>query len=818
MIRVAVLDMQPIEPAVGGGRVRLLGLYHDLGPGIETRYVGTFDWPGEGRRRLQLSASLTEIDVPLSAEHFAEDAKWRSLAGGVNVIDTAFPILGRLSPDYVAEARAAVREADVVIVSHPWIYPLVAEDIDRARQLLVYDAHNAESVLRWSLLGDRPFNREIAKNVVVTESTLARAADLVVVCSQRDADFFAETLGVKRSRMYMAPNGVFAQRVTPPDLASRAAARRTLGLSGTVAIFLGSHYSPNVEAVRFIAETLAPRFPDVTFAACGGVGGDAALQAMRPANVLLPGTLSEEEKVRYLHAADLAINPMFAGSGTNIKMFDFMAAGLPVLATATGARGIAERSRDGVTVAGRATFAHSLALLLDRSPELKAMGRANRAWVVADFAWERISPGLGSRIQAALSDRRTAPGEKASAEASASRKVASDDSAFAAIDRTRPIAIVSTWGAHCGISEYTSYLCASLEEQGVRVVIIGNDLADEGAATGSHLRVKSARVVRLWSWDNTRWVDSRADLEGIARTLRETNSQALNVQYHPGFYREPLLLQIVSIGLELGLPVSVTLHNSSHLSAATLESLARSRVLLLVHKRTEAERLARVYPDGVRHFAFGIVQHAHAMPVAASRRTSAGGPLIATFGFLRPHKGLLELLGALVILRGVFPGIRLLAKCALYPTDDSRSYHEEVQRFVASNGLEGCVELDSRFCDLGETVAALSQADVIVLPYAPSDEGASGSLATVMSACRPVVVAASPIFDEVVDDVYCTVNNQPEVLAAGIATVLSNPDLLVELAERTKARRDRAAWSRVSREFATTILQFERAPSVARTP
>ena len=35
-LRVAVVDMQPITPAVGGGRMRLLGLYHALGTGFET--------------------------------------------------------------------------------------------------------------------------------------------------------------------------------------------------------------------------------------------------------------------------------------------------------------------------------------------------------------------------------------------------------------------------------------------------------------------------------------------------------------------------------------------------------------------------------------------------------------------------------------------------------------------------------------------------------------------------------------------------------------------------------------------------------------
>src|SRR5262245_10872283 len=64
--RVTVLDMQPIEPAVGGGRRRLLGLYHNLGADTPTTYVGTYDWPGPGARDHQLTPTLREIDVPLS--------------------------------------------------------------------------------------------------------------------------------------------------------------------------------------------------------------------------------------------------------------------------------------------------------------------------------------------------------------------------------------------------------------------------------------------------------------------------------------------------------------------------------------------------------------------------------------------------------------------------------------------------------------------------------------------------------------------------------------------------------------------------------
>src|SRR5580692_3668573 len=143
-LKVAILDMQPIEPATGGGRLRLLGLYHALGPNFRTIYVGTYDWRGPGHRRQMLSSTLEEVLIPLSEAHFAEAEARSRATGGRVVIDSTFPELAYLSPDYVAGVRKAASEADVVIFSHPWIYQLVRDLLDRARQLVVYDAHNVE--------------------------------------------------------------------------------------------------------------------------------------------------------------------------------------------------------------------------------------------------------------------------------------------------------------------------------------------------------------------------------------------------------------------------------------------------------------------------------------------------------------------------------------------------------------------------------------------------------------------------------------------------------------------------------------------------
>ena len=120
-LAVTVLDMQPIAPALGGGRLRLLGLYYALGADLPATYVGTYDWPGEQPRRHHLSPTLEEIDVPLSDAHFRAADEWRARAGGKTIIDSAFPHLALHSPEYVAEARRRAADADIVVFSHPWI-------------------------------------------------------------------------------------------------------------------------------------------------------------------------------------------------------------------------------------------------------------------------------------------------------------------------------------------------------------------------------------------------------------------------------------------------------------------------------------------------------------------------------------------------------------------------------------------------------------------------------------------------------------------------------------------------------------------------
>lgn len=398
--RVSVLDMQPITPAVGGGRLRLLGLYHGLGQGIHCRYVGSYDWPGEARRQIQISDGLAEIDVPLSVEHHIAAQALSEKAAGKTVIDITFGRLGKLSPEYVATAVDAVRWADVVIFSHPWAYPLVRDALS-PNHLVIYDAHNVEGYLRAQLLENtNPLEAELLRHVVEDEYEVGSRADLIFVCSQEDLERFHRVYEFPYERLRVVPNGVMAFARVIPDSPERLEIRRSLSIleSDFVAIFIGSAYKPNVEAAQFIIDELSVALPDVLFVIAGGVSG--GLTSSR-SNVRLTGAIDDDERHRWLAAADIAVNPMFSGSGTNIKMFDYMAYGLSTVATEIGARGINTGAREAILVTGYPTPSVVAGIQRLRDPSVReSIGAEARACIEDSYAWERISATTGHIITA----------------------------------------------------------------------------------------------------------------------------------------------------------------------------------------------------------------------------------------------------------------------------------------------------------------------------------------------------------------------------------------------------------------------------------
>lgn len=771
-LKVVVIDMQPITPAVGGGRQRLLGLYHGLGEGIDCTYVGSYDWPGEALRDLQLTPGLREIVVPLSAAHHAAAVQLGQSLGGATVIDAAFPEHAALSPEFAEVAARHIAQADVVVFTHPWCFPALAAHL-RPHQLVVHDSHNVETLLKTEALDHLPKADRVLRLVAASEQAVIARSQLVLACSQEDVAMFTRVFDLSPSKLRVVPNGAFTGRFDGAEDADRSAPRAGLGLptDRPVAIFLGSLYGPNLEAARFIANQLAPACPDVTFVIAGGVGEALAAGPMQP-NVLVTGTVDEARRDALLLAADVALNPMNAGSGTNVKMFDYMAAALPVLCTEIGARGVGsfEAAPEGVVLAELDQFAARLPELLAKVAAAPELRRRVRDTVVARFSWERISAELGQLMRRAHAQHAAGilPGR---------------------------IAMLSTWNISCGIGEHAGHLADAFEQVGFPPLVLANDVSNH-SPLGFERELHHA-VARTWNWDNHYWRDSRIDLEQLRRVLDIARPRALLIQHHSAFVPDYDMLEAIRTARALGIVVMVEMHDGRKLAAERKQAWLDLGATLVAHHGEELHGLVGG-DSSMQVLPLPLL----AVAAVVATKPSDAAPVLGGFGFLRPYKGVLTAIRALAKLRDRYPGIRYRGWHALYPGPESAAHLQDCLREAERLGIADAVEIETAFLPTDQLVASLAASDLVLLPYEPSEEGASAAVNLALSAGRPVLVSPSAIFRPVASVVEVAGGHQVGDYVNAIVSLLEDPVRAQRLAEGATRWVEDHAYPRAARRLA----------------
>jgi glycosyltransferase involved in cell wall biosynthesis len=223
---------------------------------------------------------------------------------------------------------------------------------------------------------------------------------MILACSEEDRELFVQCYGIDRNKIQVIPNGVDIKSVKPVPYDMKQSLKERLNIKGPAVLFFGSNYGPNIDAGKFIIDVLADECKDITFVIAGGVG--SSLDSKNKKNVKILGIVSDEEKKMILEASDVAINPMFSGSGTNIKMFDYLAAGLPTITTAIGARGI--DNPDAFIVADSRELQTVINRVLSDRDLYDKLSKNGRYLVVRQYDWNNISRNLGNTINRLYAD------------------------------------------------------------------------------------------------------------------------------------------------------------------------------------------------------------------------------------------------------------------------------------------------------------------------------------------------------------------------------------------------------------------------------
>jgi glycosyltransferase involved in cell wall biosynthesis len=308
------------------------------------------------------------------------------------------PKLSELTPAYGAMLRETASDAEVIVVSHPYLLYEVLHVNGQAR--IIYEAHNVESDLKRNVLPKQA--KTFIDDVYRIEKMCCEQGDKIITCSTDDANRLQQLYGIGPGKFFVVPNGVDVETIPFVTQQQRRVNKRKLGLENEgIVLFMGSWHPPNLEAANRVFE-IAQALPKIKFLLMGSQC--LAFEGkVIPVNVGLLGVLEENEKSILFGIVDLALNPMLSGSGTNLKMFDYMAAGIPVVSTEFGARGIDFTHDKEILVANVEDMSKAITDAFHKSDEaLMNISVAARQLVEEKYDWKTISEVVRIELESRL--------------------------------------------------------------------------------------------------------------------------------------------------------------------------------------------------------------------------------------------------------------------------------------------------------------------------------------------------------------------------------------------------------------------------------
>ncbi|MBM3400334.1 MAG: glycosyltransferase [Bacteroidetes bacterium] len=246
--------------------------------------------------------------------------------------------------------------------------------------------------LYWKRRAERPgwpwlrwFATIEQKRLLHMERTFLKEFPLTLVCSEEDKQYLSE---FTEAKIQVLPNGVDTE-VFYPRVNFRHEPFRLL--------FTGNmDYAPNIDAVEFFCSEILPlikvQHPEVKFVIAGQRPVKRVLNLASDC-VSVTGFIKDlsEEYAK----ATVVVAPVRFGAGTQNKVLEALAMGVPVVCTHVGFKGLGIESGEGAFMALNAyEFAAEVNRLLENEQNRNQMAGKGIQEVAATFGWDAVATKL----------------------------------------------------------------------------------------------------------------------------------------------------------------------------------------------------------------------------------------------------------------------------------------------------------------------------------------------------------------------------------------------------------------------------------------
>ncbi len=389
MKKILVMNFFPaFVPPQSGGELRYYNIYSNLSRFFDVTLLS----PTYKDHKLEVikhSDTFREYRVPKEEVH--DRLHWR--LDDECICEEMSALVCSLSAKTFNKYHELYQEIypTVDIIIHEFPYMLDYDSFfGLDSKLRIYNSHNFEyNLVKQMWKG--PNAEQYLERIYKAEEKLVQNCDIVFATSEEERQKFISVFSGDPEKIKLAPNGI--------DVALYEDLRKNNKKDDTrkKAFFIGSGHPPNVEAMQFVLEEVAPQCSQIDFYIAGKCC--ESLQSSLN-NVFLLGLVDEQTKNKLFAEADIAINPMFSGAGTNLKTLEYMSAGIPVISTEVGVRGLGVDEGIHYVKAEKEEFADVLQKVILNRDRLDNIAQNGKKFVNEHFSWEGICNNIAREIQA----------------------------------------------------------------------------------------------------------------------------------------------------------------------------------------------------------------------------------------------------------------------------------------------------------------------------------------------------------------------------------------------------------------------------------
>ena len=336
---------------------------------------------------------------------------------------------------------------------------------------------------------------------------------------------------------------------------------------------------------------------------------------------------------------------------------------------------------------------------------------------------------------------------------------------------------LSSWNTKCGIATHSKFLTENFNEKDFEIYYFANKVNSDAV-----IKKDGNNVFRIWNDSGDK------SLDPVIQEIFNNKIDVVIIQFHPAFFNIFEISDFINKLKKYGVKIIADLHvvgDIGETGAAVKSSLGfivnelKKIDVVLVHNDDDLSILKELgltsniilFPPGVKKAEF------EEKPLDDLRHKMGfeGKQIISSFGFLMPHKGILELISAFSKLKEEHNSLHLLLINSLRHGNSFKDYYDKCISAIKDLKLESDVTFVTDYLNDDESLKLLSLSDIVVYPYQNTLESASGAVRYGLSAGKTVLCTPLKIFKEVGDMVNFLPGTDIQSIYKGIKFFIENP-------------------------------------------